>query len=156
MEYLQYSLEEVLKEKGLDPEVLNLVISGIPSILMYYDGWYKTLRSFKPCYKWNTFNTDKVLSCRVNGNLCFKPCYKWNTFNTQKIVPRKIGLRQVLNLVISGIPSILKLWIKDCCRTVSFKPCYKWNTFNTPSILCQVFINSSFKPCYKWNTFNTN
>ena len=35
----------------------------------------------------------------------FKPCYKWNTFNTvmEVIVPE---LLKVLNLVISGIPSI--------------------------------------------------
>ena len=37
---------------------------------------------FKPCYKWNTFNTKRrnyeiTWSC---GS--FKPCYKWNTFNT--------------------------------------------------------------------------
>ena len=37
--------------------VLNLVINGIPSIqnYTYYD---LTLdNGFKPCYKWNTFNT---------------------------------------------------------------------------------------------------
>ena len=38
--------------------VLNLVISGIPSILIA-----KSLSTsgycFKPCYKWNTFNTVK-------------------------------------------------------------------------------------------------
>ena len=37
---------------------------------------------FKPCYKWNTFNTtnedDLILDC-----FSFKPCYKWNTFNTK-------------------------------------------------------------------------
>ena len=37
--------------------------------------------SFKPCYKWNAFNTedekDKLLSRKG-----FKPCYKWNAFNT--------------------------------------------------------------------------
>ena len=43
--------------------VLNLVISGIPSILKV--GNKKMvfgLNSFKPCYKWNTFNTMKVNS----------------------------------------------------------------------------------------------
>ena len=37
---------------------------------------------FKPCYKWNTFNTK---SLGVVGGIAqegFKPCYKWNTFNT--------------------------------------------------------------------------
>ena len=43
----------------------------------------KIIISFKPCYKWITFNTE------VEGNylMCvsvksFKPCYKWITFNT--------------------------------------------------------------------------
>ena len=37
----------------------------------------------------------------------FKPCYKWNTFNTQKSVGGNFyKIRRVLNLVISGIPSI--------------------------------------------------
>ena len=36
--------------------VLNLVINGIPSILK--GGFYvRFFRCFKPCYKWNTFNT---------------------------------------------------------------------------------------------------
>ena len=42
-------------------EVLNLVISGIPSIPItkgQKDGYL--LDSFKPCYKWNTFNTKSV------------------------------------------------------------------------------------------------
>ena len=41
-------------------EVLNLVISGIPSIQVeYYMTSLKLSRcSFKPCYKWNTFNTE--------------------------------------------------------------------------------------------------
>ena len=37
--------------------------------------------SFKPCYKWNTFNTTKENMGR-KYDMCFKPCYKWNTFNT--------------------------------------------------------------------------
>ena len=40
-------------------EVLNLVINGLPSIPKKY----KTIRgkrtSFKPCYKWITFNTAR-------------------------------------------------------------------------------------------------
>ena len=39
--------------------------------------------------------------------------------------------KKVLNLVISGIPSILKKQIKVQSKFVCFKPCYKWNTFNT-------------------------
>ena len=38
----------------------------------------------------------------------FKPCYKWNTFNTEPAVPVVLASSKVLNLVISGIPSIHK------------------------------------------------
>ena len=41
------------------------------------------------------------------GFASFKPCYKWNTFNTgNKTLDNGTGYL-VLNLVISGIPSIL-------------------------------------------------
>ena len=57
MEYLQYInvctgiATEVVK-------VLNLVISGIPSILNdIFDAKVNDIMGFKPCYKWNTFNT---------------------------------------------------------------------------------------------------
>ena len=37
--------------------------------------------SFKPCYKWITFNTmDNHKTINLDGS--FKPCYKWITFNT--------------------------------------------------------------------------
>ena len=61
--------------------------------------------SFKPCYKWNTFNTLKQVVAQLTDN-CFKPCYKWNTFNT--ITDINVGY-----------------------NLFSFKPCYKRNTFNT-------------------------
>ena len=38
--------------------------------------------------------------------ISFKPCYKWNTFNTP-IERIKQAVEEVLNLVINGIPSIL-------------------------------------------------
>ena len=64
--------------------VLNLVISGIPSI--HSDYWV----------------------CLKLIELGFKPCYKWNTFNTAGIVKYlPVNPTVVLNLVISGIPSIL-------------------------------------------------
>ena len=56
MEYLQYLLNTtILTNTGLF--VLNLVISGIPSILIVLVLRSLALRCFKPCYKWNTFNT---------------------------------------------------------------------------------------------------
>ena len=68
------------------------------------------ITSFKPCYKWNTFNTkwDTLIGQPLGS---FKPCYKWNTFNT-----------------IEGSEYKEEVF-------VSFKPCYKWNTFNTKSIV---------------------
>ena len=40
-------------------------------------------------------------------SLSFKPYYKWNTFNTDTFgTGRKIDI-EVLNLIINGIPSIL-------------------------------------------------
>ena len=51
-------------------------------------------------------------------------------------VGKKFGfwklLYRVLNLVINGLPSILKAK-KECEKhsIYSFKPCYKWITFNT-------------------------
>ena len=38
-------------------EVLNLIINGIPSIQNLCSGYYIVKVSFKPYYKWNTFNT---------------------------------------------------------------------------------------------------
>ena len=46
----------------------------------------------------------------------FKPCYKWNTFNTEKMaIELTMENVEVLNLVISGIPSILCLNKKGEC-----------------------------------------
>ena len=40
--------------------------------------------SFKPYYKWNTFNTaaNQTQAIVVGLDQSFKPYYKWNTFNT--------------------------------------------------------------------------
>ena len=41
-----------------DTSVLNLVINGMPSILAVLVGTAGYMAySFKPCYKWNAFNT---------------------------------------------------------------------------------------------------
>ena len=39
--------------------------------------------------------------------LSFKPYYNWNTFNTDAQVVDKTIAGEVLNLIITGIPSIL-------------------------------------------------
>ena len=62
----------------------------------------------------------------------------------------------VLNLIITGIPSIrnVRLIFKEIYG--SFKPYYNWNTFNTDSKLSSMEMEIlSFKPYYNWNTFNT-
>ena len=38
---------------------------------------------------------------------------------------------KVLNLIINGIPSILKYIAFAVSTSLRFKPYYKWNTFNT-------------------------
>ena len=56
MDYLQYSLFQ--SSITLPAFVLNLVINGLPSILKsgnIGNNW--DILSFKPCYKWITFNT---------------------------------------------------------------------------------------------------
>ena len=69
MEYLQY-LED-LKEIGFSWKVLNLIINGIPSILgMTMSREELDTLSFKPYYKWNTFNT-KVLYFLHHASLKF-------------------------------------------------------------------------------------
>ena len=62
--------------------------------------------SFKPYYKWITFNTKFELGF---GKLsyCFKPYYKWITFNTlAALINVAIWSHTVLNLIINGLPSI--------------------------------------------------
>ena len=45
--------------KGGIMEVLNLIITGIPSIQVKMNINFKELGSFKPYYNWNTFNTNQ-------------------------------------------------------------------------------------------------
>ena len=65
--------------------VLNLIINGWPSILDFRTGSFTAIPnvSFKPYYKWMTFNTwyQYLNITDIQG---FKPYYKWMTFNTKK------------------------------------------------------------------------
>ena len=122
-------------------------------------------KSFKPYYKWITFNTAKldtigicfpiVLNLIINGLpsiqflftrydgaklTCFKPYYKWITFNTKTYLSGKLLTYSalVLNLIINGLPSIQNSEnLVNRVSLQSFKPYYKWITFNTS-------INTSF------------
>ena len=75
---------------------------------------------FKPCYKWNTFNTLSLQRLGFNMIKSFKPCYKWNTFNTIVLVDY------------------------DNTEFYGFKPCYKWNTFNTMTELSREKLKDIF------------
>ena len=81
MDYLQYWNLEVNLQKVFG-WVLNLVINGLPSIHVLNGNGVNSDDSFKPCYKWITFNTDTVHN-RMSYTCRFKPCYKWITFNTK-------------------------------------------------------------------------
>ena len=61
--------------------VLNLIITGIPSILKYAYGELFINLCFKPYYNWNTFNTGRQYNFNKEFK-SFKPYYNWNTFNT--------------------------------------------------------------------------
>ena len=56
MEYLQY-LNVMVGITTEMAKVLNLIINGIPSILIKIILNSLKYISFKPYYKWNTFNT---------------------------------------------------------------------------------------------------
>ena len=43
-----------------------------------------TTFSFKPYYKWITFNTEIADGTYIDFEFCFKPYYKWITFNTKR------------------------------------------------------------------------
>ena len=82
MECLQYLALTGDCRIYVDQLVLNLVINGMPSIPLEF------LESTWLIY-W-----------------CFKPCYKWNAFNTDFINSDSDAAEAVLNLVINGMPSI--------------------------------------------------
>ena len=87
-------------------KVLNLVISGIPSIHPI------SSKSFSVSFVLNLVisGIPSIPLLQMSTWLiiyCFKPCYKWNTFNTMVGGFAHWVFTRVLNLVISGIPSIL-------------------------------------------------
>ena len=61
MDYLQYNdIALTFKQDGT-VQVLNLIINGLPSILNdIWEGKKNDINSFKPYYKWITFNTSKI------------------------------------------------------------------------------------------------
>ena len=87
-------------------KVLNLVINGLPSIPNEGDMKYNQFRhSFKPCYKWITFNT-----CDARASLFCLHSVLNLVINGLPSIPSKDMMESdeivVLNLVINGLPSI--------------------------------------------------
>ena len=81
MEYLQYDEDE---EDTLQADkVLNLIINGIPSILQESKRMME-LTIFVLNLIINGIPSIPAMETRVNKVLkvSFKPYYKWNTFNT--------------------------------------------------------------------------
>ena len=75
--------------------------------LQYNNEWLAVLTglsdlSFKPYYKWITFNTIAKMSKENNKDYSFKPYYKWITFNTFDTDSWYYFLMEVLNLIING------------------------------------------------------
>ena len=68
MDYLQYLAKEGYEVIELPEEVLNLIINGLPSIHKLFSIILCiSLISFKPYYKWITFNTKSdVILIGVN------------------------------------------------------------------------------------------
>ena len=67
MDYLQY-LSNCQLRSLKELQVLNLVINGLPSILgNEFDVLFVNEESFKPCYKWITFNTIVSISFVVSA-----------------------------------------------------------------------------------------
>ena len=130
MEYLQYNPAAIIDKDGsVSFKPYYKWNTFNTKFIMSYTIYYK---GFKPYYKWNTFNTKNKDSINCFKELLsFKPYYKWNTFNT---VGRRFknDRTKVLNLIINGIPSIHYGYNKiNAVVESSFKPYYKWNTFNT-------------------------
>ena len=74
---------------------------------------------------------------KIHLILFLKPYYNWTAFNTQVKTPFEVtGEYRVLNLIITGLPSIHDTVNKRLTNIKSFKPCYKWNTFNTETDIC--------------------
>ena len=108
MDYLQYFL--MLYIKAISISVLNLVINGLPSILILKVKFMKNLCMI-------------VLNLVING----LPSIQMGVFSTNDLE----DLEKVLNLVINGLPSILISLATAIAGIKGFKPCYKWITFNT-------------------------
>ena len=58
---------------------------------LYDEDGFAIMESFKPYYKWITFNIVNVVIAALN-NGSFKPYYKWITFNINLIKTEQLVL----------------------------------------------------------------
>ena len=54
-------LKQGSKNGKIFKRVLNLIITGMPSILLKSQDLERLTRGFKPYYNWNTFNTTTAV-----------------------------------------------------------------------------------------------
>ena len=54
-----------------------------------------------------------------------------------EVITKESKEEVVLNLVINGLPSILRISNRKRFYNWCFKPCYKWITFNTTDVMIQ-------------------
>ena len=80
----------------------------------------------------------------VDLNLSFKPYYKWITFNTKLFhrYNRISYIFKVLNLIINGLPSIHKFIQK--CRIFCWTLVLNLIINGLPSILNELYVNLPF------------
>ena len=108
MDYLQYKLYAVVF--GNESKVLNLIINGLPSIQYYaYSNKYEDLVPVLNLIinGLPSIHATRVFTCSLKL-FSFKPYYKWITFNTPGniICFKDEWVDIVLNLIINGLPSI--------------------------------------------------
>ena len=84
-------------------------------------GWqFVSFSSFKPYYKWITFNTSTATQNSNTYIPSFKPYYKWITFNTYEMLVNGYLESLVLNLIINGLPSIHNFGVAIAYVLISF------------------------------------
>ena len=107
MDYLQYS-EIIVPRFGL-PRSFKPYYKWITFNIVIENYLGVSNISFKPYYKWITFNIKIEGMTKDTANVSFKPYYKWITFNIIPTIEELRGMSGVLNLIINGLPSIWNL-----------------------------------------------
>ena len=67
----------------------------------------RILLSFKPYYKWNTFNTEIGFSWKLLERIVLNLIINGIPSIHTKLYILRLDIAKVLNLIINGIPSIL-------------------------------------------------